>query len=142
MALEEIVEKINEADIILKTQTDEEHEKKNTELTAAQELRDMACETFGETLKRKGPDTDKEIKKKSRSSGSDTMIYLKDKAEREQEYRNNELELRKQELELRKKELENTQNQQVQMFSAVVQQLQVQNQQMFSLVANLSQNKH
>ena len=93
------------------------------------------------TLKRKNLDTEKEAKKKSRSSGSDTLVYLKEKAEKEQELKLNELELRKQELAIRKKEVENNHNNQQQMFSGMMEQLQAQNQQMFLLLANINKQK-
>ena len=46
-------------------------------------------------------------KKKSRS-GSDTLVYLREKAEKDQELTINEMLLRCEELELRKKEIENS----------------------------------
>ena len=102
-ALEEIIERMDEAEKSYEQQSNAEKEKKDLDVAAAQEMREQACESSGETLKRKNLDTEKEAKKKSRSSGSDTMVYLKEKAEKEQELKLNELELRKQELEIRKK---------------------------------------
>ena len=60
-------------------QSNTEKEKKDLDVAAAQEMHEQSCESLGETLKRKNLDTEKETKKKSRSSGSDTLVYLKER---------------------------------------------------------------
>ena len=51
----------------------------------AQEMRQLALETLGETTKRKCEESTSETKRKSRSSGSETLVYLREKAEEDQE---------------------------------------------------------
>lgn len=66
---------------------------------------------LAETLQRKNSDVEeRDITKRSISCGSNTFVYLGEKAEKEQESRRNKFELRKQKLELRKEEKENNQN--------------------------------
>ena len=58
-------------------------------------------EKFGETKKRIG-DKEKEVNsKRKRSSGSETVTYLREKAEREISFRKDELEVKKREHELK-----------------------------------------
>ena len=57
-----------------------------------------------------------ETKKNSRSSRSETLVYLWEKAEKDQELTLNEILFRPEELEWRKKEIENSKQQQNQMF--------------------------
>ena len=74
-------------------------------------------EKLGETLKRRAAD-DSQVTPKKRGLGTETLVYLRDKAEKQ-------FELRKEELEVKKKE----QSQQMQMFQAMQQELQQQQQQ-------------
>ena len=73
-------------------------------------------EKLGETLTRKGEDGGATPRK--RASASETIVYLREKAERD-------FDLRKEELETRKRD----QTQQLQMFQYMQQQLQQQQQQ-------------
>ena len=77
-----------------------------------------------------------ETKKNSRSSGSETLVYLWEKAEKDQELKLNEILFRPEELERRKKEIENSKQQQNQMFEY----LQTQNSQLFLLLASKMSN--
>ena len=74
-------------------------------------------EKLGETLKRKGEE-DGGATPRKRASGSETIVCLREKAERD-------FDLRKEELETRKRD----QTQQLQMFQYMQQQLQQQQQQ-------------
>ena len=74
-------------------------------------------EKLGETRKRQTEEGGKETPRK-RGSGSETLVYLREKAERE-------FDLRKEELEVKKDE----QSAQLQMFQFMQQQLQQQQQQ-------------
>ena len=100
-------------------------------------MRQLALETLVETTKQNSEEPTSETKKKSRSSGSETLSYLREKAEREQEFKLNEMLLRREELELRRREIENSKQQQNQMFEY----LQTSNSQLFLLLASKIQNE-
>ena len=51
-------------------------------------------------------DTGESARKKTRSSGSETLTYLKEKIEKETRLKEQEVELRKQELELQERRLQ------------------------------------
>ena len=132
--MEEIIEKMEEAETY-EQENITEGGKKKQEVTNAQEMRERALESFTETKKHnKHTEDSQKEKKKTRSSGRKTLIYLREKAEKYQQFKTNELDVRKGELEIRKAELETTQNQQNRMF----QYLQAQNNQMFLLLANIA----
>lgn len=69
----------------------------------AEEVRQKALESLGQTQKlhveEKG---DCELKKKPRKSGTETMIYLQNKAELEFDLRKEEMQLKRQEMEFQK----------------------------------------
>ena len=77
-----------------------------------------------------------ETKKNSRSSRSETLVYLWEKAEKDQELTLNEILFRPEELEWRKKEIENSKQQQNQMFEY----LQTQNSELLLLLASKMNN--
>ena len=76
-------------------------------------------------------------KEKKQYNNSDTLVYLREKGEKEQEMKKAEFDLRKQELELRRLEVESNREQNQQMMA----QLMAQNQQILFLLSNLYQNK-
>ena len=116
-----------------KTQEQEnviQDEKKDQEVANAQEMRERALESFAETKKRnKDSKHSQKEKKKTRSSESETLVYLREKAEKDQHFKTDELDVQKREL-----ELETNQNHQNQTF----QYLQAQSKQMFLLLANIA----
>ena len=69
---------------------------KENERKKAEEMRNLSMEKLEETLKRRAAGDGQVIPKK-RESGTETLVYLRDKAEKQ-------FELRKEELELKKKE--------------------------------------
>jgi len=83
----------------------------------AEEMRKRSMEKLGETRKRQAEEGGK-VTPRKRGSGSETLVYLREKAERE-------FDLRKEELEVKKDE----QSAQLQMFQFMQQQLQQQQQQ-------------
>ena len=87
---------------------------KENERKKAEEMRNRSMEKLGETLKRKAADNG-QVTPKKRGSGTETLVYLREKAEKQ-------FELRKEELEVKKKE----QSRQMQMFQAMQQQQQMQ----------------
>ena len=78
-------------------------------------IRQEAVETFAETRAKKFDENEEETgpsaRKKSRSSGSEILAYLKEKIEKETKLKEQELELRKKELELQERRLEIAQDQ-------------------------------
>ena len=136
VALEEIIQKMDEAELANETNENNSNEKRSKEMGYAKDLREMACETLGETSKRKSEESS-QAGKKRRSNGSDTLVYLRQTGEKEQEMKKTEFDLRKQELELRRFEVESNQEQNHQIMA----QLMAQNQQMLLLLTNSYQNK-
>ena len=100
----------------------------------AEDMRKKALESFKETKERKKLDVDSDTEcqppKKRRSSGSDTIQFLREKSDSDHE-------IRLQELELRRNEQNMLKEQQSNMFNAMMQQ----NQQMLELVGKLLQHK-
>ena len=136
VALEEIVQKMHEAELANETNENNANENRCKEMEYAKYLRKMACETLGETSKRKSEESGPAGKKR-RSNGSDTLVYLREKGEKEQEMKKTEFDWRKQELELRRLEVESNREQNQQIMT----QLMAQNQQLLLLLTNLYQNK-
>ena len=85
-------------------------------------MRRQAMERMGQTQKRKSAEGENETKKKERSSGSDTLLYLRERNEFLQETHKEELALRKQELMLQEKKQED-------FMKLIVQQQQLQSKQ-------------
>ena len=116
-AVEEIIEKMEEAEKTYEQENVIDGEKKDQEVANAQEMRKWALESFTETKKRnKDSEESQKEKKKTRSSGWKTIICLREKVTKDQQFKTDEHEIRKRELEIRKAEFETTQNQQNQMF--------------------------
>ena len=84
-AAEKIIEKMEEEEKTYEQENVIEGEKKEQEVANVQEMRERALESFAETKKRNedSKDSQKE-KKKTQSSGSETLIYLREKAEKHQ----------------------------------------------------------
>lgn len=148
-ALEDILEKIKEYEKLHAEGESTQTEKNAQEVAAASDMRLQALETFSESKKRKEvADTDGETSerkcKKSRSSGSDTLNYLREKGEREQKFKKEELELKKQKYELLAAQQRATENQQQENMKLMREQMslqQQQTQQMLMFMANVMQNK-
>ena len=129
-AVEEIIEKMQEAEKTYEQENVIQDEKKDQEVANAQEMRERALESFAETKKRnKDSKHSQKEKKKTRSSVSETLVYLREKAEKDQHFKTDELDVQKREL-----ELETNQNHQNQTF----QYLQAQSKQMFLLLVNIA----
>ena len=129
-AVEEIIEKMQEAEKTYEQENVIQDEKKDQEVANAQEMRERALESFAETKKRnKDSKHSQKEKKKTRSSESETLVYLREKAEKDQHFKTDELDVQKREL-----EPETNQNHQNQTF----QYLQAQSKQMFLLLVNIA----
>ena len=126
-ALESVVDRMKVCEEELKNQNDKENEKATKDRETAEEMRRQSMETFMETKERKKlEDGESPPLKKRRSSGSDTIQYLREKSEADRE-------LRMQELEYQREELCVRQEQQTQMLN----QMMNQNQQFFAVIAQL-----
>ena len=137
-ALADIVERFEQSDDDYKKQSEEKKNKAAADTAKATEMRKRSLETFAETNVR----ADKEPTKKQRNCGSETINYLKEKAETEMHLRREELELKREETETAKAQaILNNQLQQT-MAQAMQQQqqmnatlMQAQQQQQAALIA-------
>ena len=102
-AIEELIEKEDEAESIDGDGTQRQRERKNQDRENAEDMRGQAMERMGQTQKRKSVERENEAKKKNRSNGSNTLLYLRERNDFLQETHKEELALRKQELMLQKK---------------------------------------
>ena len=108
--LEEIIEKSKVAEFDFEQQSIEQSAKVEVEKCTAEDMRQKALETLSETMKRKegSSETTKKVKR-PRNTGSETLIYLREKVIKEHEIKMQELEVKKQEQTI---QLEAVQNQQ------------------------------
>ena len=97
--LEQIIEMFEESDREGGENLQQVEQNKENERKKAEEMRNQSMEKLGETLKRKAADNG-QVTPKKRGSGTETLIYLREKAEKQ-------FELRKEELEVKKKEQSN-----------------------------------
>ena len=111
--LEQIIEIFEETDREGGENSQQVEQNKENERKKVEKMRNWSMEKLGEALKRKAAD-DGQVTHKKRGSGTETLVYLRDKAEKQYE-------LRKEELEVKTKE----QSQQMQMFKAMQQQMQL-----------------
>ena len=99
-ALEEIISRMKEA----QHEVDANDSKIGDDKRKAEDVRQKALETFAQTKKRKSLvlDDDETLtsSKRSRSAGTDTLIYLREKSENDQRLKEEELELKKRKQEL------------------------------------------
>ena len=117
--LEQIIERFEESDREAADRADQADRGRDNERKKAEEMRKRSMEKLGETMKPKADEGQGEsCTPKKRASGSETIVYLKEKAEKD-------FDLRKEELEIKKKD----HDQQSQMFLYMQQQLQQQQQQ-------------
>ena len=140
--LEQIIERFKESD----TETsDTKAESKDNDRRKAEEMRKMSMEKLGETLKRRAEEDG--VPTRKRSSGSETIVYLKEKAEKDFDLRKEELEARKKDhthqvqlFQLMQQQMQQQQQQQQQQLQLQHQQQQLQNQLLMALIEKL--NKH
>ena len=70
----------------------------------AEEVRRRALENLGQTQKRKKDDDEDSPGRKKRDSGSETLVYLKEKAERDFELKRERMKVKQQEMEIQKEQ--------------------------------------
>lgn len=107
-AMADIITQFDEADATNERLSEDKKKKIEVEAAKAEEMRRVSMETFKESQKRNS-EFGEQTKIKRRASGSDTMSYLKEKAEKEIQLKFEEIELRKtvhtQEREFKEEEL-------------------------------------
>ena len=104
-ALEEITEREDEAENEESNVNEAKAKEKQADKAKAEDIRKIAMERLGETKKRKA-DEENTGKKKKRSNGNDTIVYLREKNEMLQQLKKEELEMKKKEVELEGKKHE------------------------------------
>ena len=118
--LQNITEEWDEASASHDDQSKQKLKKTEAEKGNAEDVQQQAMETLAETRKRKRKDDNSGSK---RNNGSETMVYLKNRAEQESYFKQQELELRKQELALQR-ERQGQQQQQQNLFQQQMMQQQ------------------
>lgn len=137
--LEELNVKIMEFESEFTTKTNEQQKKVEAEKAAIVDVRQKALETLSDTQKRKannGEESTKRIKK-SRSTGSETLAYLREKSQKDYEVKLVEAEAHKEEAKAQRMLLEQSQNQQRQQQEFQQQMLQMFQQQQQSMIEML-----
>ena len=143
--LEEITEKEREALV----NQDEKVGKMESERAKAEEARRKAMERMGETRKRKemegAKEDERETKKRSRGSGSETILFLRERYQQERELRESELALKQQqaaEASRKDAEMQKTMRDMMALMAqnqaAILQQQQQQGQALLAILAQLA----
>ena len=105
-ALEELIEIENAAETDQALVNEQKNRKINQDRGNAEDIRKTAMEKLGQTKKRKAEDGE-ERKWKRRSTGSETLNFLREKNVRVQEMRREEIELQRNQLELETRKQDN-----------------------------------
>ena len=146
LGMDEIITLFHDADMEHERASKEKKRKLEEEASQAAEMRQQSLESFGETRKR-SEFTDSEVKtaKRKRSSGSDMVLYLREKSEREAELKKKELEIMQQQtdkdyelkendMKLRKEAMEVAQNQNNSVLNQLIELQRTQQQQFMQLM--------
>ena len=139
--LEEIDTKIVEFDKSFQAKTDEINQKNEHEKKAINDIRMQALETLSETNKRKeeeGEDTKCSKRKRQRSSGSDTIAYLREKSAKDYELELKKLEARKEEAKTQQQLLQQQQQSQQAQHQQMMHLMQIQQQSMITLIERIA----
>ena len=144
--LEQIVEQFEESERDAGEQSEKNDQNKENERKKTEEMRNRSMEKLGETQKRKATAEDgQQTTSRKRSSGSETLVYLREKAEREFELRQEELEVKKKEqsaqlqmFQYMQQQLQRQQQQQQQQMQVQIQQQQLQNQMLLALIEKIT----
>ena len=126
LLLDDIIADISDWQGTLSEQAKENKENEGKEKEKAEYTRQKAMESISETKKRKNPDGDDVIPKKTRRSGSDVFNFLAERNEQRGKEREEDLALRREELKQRASESESSGNAMVEMMRTMQQQQQQQ----------------
>ena len=132
-AMQEIIEKMNEAEQSYHKISEEKKDKEEKDKKSADEMRRRSLETFAETRKRKELNDSNEDKpkkaKRSRSTGAETMAYLKKNADEMKDMKERKLELLAQQQQQQSTQQQNSASNQQAMLLLMQQQFEHQKQQ-------------
>ena len=105
-AVEEIMELEEAAEVEQQASDGAKKEKEETDRQKAENMRKKAMEKLGETQKRSAEEGEQTGQRKKRRNGSETLLFLREKADRERVFKEEELAFRQrqQELEVKKHE--------------------------------------
>ena len=136
-ALEDIIERFQEADTNYRKELEDKKTKNEVDTRKAVEMRKRSLETFSESM-----DRSEDSKKRPRSTGNETLQYLRERSEQEMKIKEDELKLKKIELQQQKGQALALQQQQESimqyMLSQQQQQFNAQQQQQTALLALFS----
>ena len=141
--LEEILEKEKAAKEKLENDGEDKKKSLANEKAAAEDMQKRALERVGQTAKRKGKEEGLEAeksKRKSRKSTGEAVEYLKERASKEIQLREQELEMRKKEHDSMSQWEREKNEQQDKMLSSMLKQ-QEQQQQMMTMLLNQQQQQ-
>ena len=140
--LEDILEREREAKERLDAEDADKKKSAGKDKAAAEQVRKQALERMSS---RKGSDSDEDTtpvkRKKARRSTANVMEFLSCKAEKEIEFKNEELEVRKKELDLASSKQDQHQKQQEGMMAVMINQMQQQQQQQQAVTSMLLQQQ-
>ena len=133
-AMRDIIELFDDHEKQQLEENQQKKEKAAAEASQAEEFRLNSLETFGQTRKRKNEDDDSPTSSKGRRrSSTDTISFLKEKAEIDRELRKEELDVKKKEIETFQQLLVAQQNQ----TNVMMQQQQQMNMAFINIMNNL-----
>ena len=132
--LQEIHELKVEAEMELQQDDENKKKKLKAEEASADSIRGRSMERMSETRKREKSPEDSPTPRKTRNNGNNTVNFLRERNERDNHFKTEELELRKKELEMREKQDEANRPQ----TEFLIQQGQQQNQALMMLIARLA----
>ena len=140
--LEDILEREREAKERLDAEDADKKKSAGKDKAAAEQVRKQALERMSS---RKGSDSDEDTtpvkRKKARRSTANVMEFLSCKAEKEIEFKKEELEVRKKELDLASSKQDQHQKQQEGMMAVMINQMQQQQQQQQAVTSMLLQQQ-
>ena len=85
--LDEICACAKEYELRINTESAADLARKNDDLLKGDEMRRQSMETYAETAKRKADQETAPVKKKTRQGGTQTVVYLREKMEKDTEIR-------------------------------------------------------
>ena len=100
--MQDLKEETEEAAVTHETSVNDKKNKQKEDKSNAEEVRKKAMESLSETKKRKALEGNDESTKPKRNTGSETMVYLKERAADQQKLREQEIELKRDDISLTK----------------------------------------
>jgi len=132
--LDVLLEELTEREEMAEEERFQQGKKSEKGQEKAKDIRLKAMGKLSQTKKRKSEENSDDPPKKSRRVGSETLSFLKEKNEREMDFKQKELELRSKEYEEERKRRDEAEKRQDSMMQMFVQQ----NQLMLSLISKLT----